>query len=273
MAVYRDATPCARAIRAAYDFGQFVRARQSGALTAARPAGIDHDVVAKRLRALGDKMTEREAKSLLAGYGLHATQEALARDAEEAVALASKIGGKVVLKIDSPDIAHKTEAGGVRLNVEGAQAIREHFAAIVQSARAYAPQARINGILVQEMARPGVELMLGVIRDPVFGPIVAVGLGGIFVEVLKDVSYRVAPVTPLQAGEMLDELRGRKLLDGVRGMAPRDRDAVIDAIVRLSWFAHDFRDSITELDINPLIVYERGAGIRLLDALIVRAGG
>jgi acetyltransferase len=163
---------------------------------------------------------------------LKVTQEALAQTAAEAVSHTAKIGGKVVLKIDSPDIAHKTEAGGVRLGVEGAASITEAFDAIIASAKAYAPNAKINGVLVQEMAKPGVELMLGVIRDPVFGPIVAVGLGGIFVEVLKDIAYRVAPVTPLQASEMLDELRGKKLLEGVRGTAPRDREAVVDAIVR-----------------------------------------
>ena len=269
--VYRDATPCARGIRAAYDFGQYVAAQKSGALTPVRPAGIDQALAQTRMQALDDKITEREAKQLLACYGLPVTQEALAENAAQAVSLAANIGGKVALKIDSPDIAHKTEAGGIRLGVEGAAAITEAYDAIVKSARQYAPQAKINGVLVQEMARPGVELMLGVIRDPVFGPIVVAGLGGIFVEVLKDIAYRAAPVTPAQANGMLDELRGVKLLDGVRGMSARDRDAVVDAIVRLSWFAHDFRDSVAEMDINPLMVYESGVGARVLDALIVRA--
>ena len=195
----------------------------------------------------------------------------LAHDADQAAQAAKDFAGPLVLKIASPDIAHKTEAGGIRLGVEGAAAITEAYDAIVKSARQYAPQAKINGVLVQEMARPGVELMLGVIRDPVFGPIVVAGLGGIFVEVLKDIAYRAAPVTPAQANGMLDELRGVKLLDGVRGMSARDRDAVVDAIVRLSWFAHDFRDSVAEMDINPLMVYESGVGARVLDALIVRA--
>ena len=268
--VYRDATPCARGIRAAYDFGQYVAAKKSGTLTPVRPAGIEQALAETRFKGLGEKITEREAKQLLACYGLPVTQEALAESAAQAVSLAAEIGGKVVLKIDSPDIAHKTEAGGVRLGVEGAAAVTEAYEAIVKSAKQYAPQARINGVLVQEMAQPGVEMMLGMISDPVFGPIVVVGLGGIFVEVLKDIAYRVAPVTPKQANEMLDELRGVKLLAGVRGMSARDRDAVVDAIVRLSWFAYDFRDNVAELDINPLMVYEQGAGARVLDALIVR---
>ena len=274
--VYRDATPCTRAIRAAYDFGQFVRARKSGALTPERPANVQYAEAAERFKKLGVKITEREAKELLACYGLPVTQEALAETAAQAVNFAAKIGAmscsKVVLKIDSPDIAHKTEAGGVRIGVEGAAAITEAFDAIIQSAKAYAPQAQINGVLVQEMAQPGVEMMLGVVMDPVFGPIIAAGLGGIHVEVLKDIAYRAAPVTSRQANEMLDELRGVKLLAGVRGMSARDRNAVVDAIVRLSWFAHDFRHEIAELDINPLMVYESGAGGRVLDALIVRSG-
>ncbi len=268
--VYRDATPCTRAIRAAYDFGQYVLARKSGALTPERPSGVDYAKAEGQLKALGPKVTEREAKQLLACYGLPVTQEALAATAIEAAAIAAKMGGPVALKIDSPDIAHKTEAGGIRLGVSGKDAVSEAFDSIIESARAYAPQAKINGVLVQEMARPGVEMMLGVIMDPVFGPIIAAGLGGIHVEVLKDISYRAAPVTLRQANEMLDELRGVKLLAGVRGMSARDRNAVVDAIVRLSWFAHDFRHEISELDINPMMVYEAGAGARVLDALIVR---
>jgi acetyltransferase len=269
--VYRDATPCARAIRAAFDFGRHLAARKAGALTPLRPANVNQAQAAGRFKNAGAKITEREGKQLLACYGLPVTQEALAETAAQAADIAAKIGGKVALKIDSPDIAHKTEAGGVRLGVEGAAAISEAYEAIVKSAKQYAPQAKLNGVLVQEMARPGVEMMLGVIMDPVFGPIIAAGLGGIHVEVLKDIAYRAAPVTPTQANEMLDELRGVKLLAGVRGMTARDRDAVADAIVRLSWFAHDFRNEISEMDINPLMVYEHGAGARVLDALLVRS--
>jgi acetyltransferase len=112
--------------------------------------------------------------------------------------------------------------------------------------------------------------MLGIVNDPVFGPVVAAGVGGIHVEVLKDVAYRAAPVTPRQAAEMVSELRGARLLDGVRGMAPRDRETLLDLIVRLSWFGHDFCGEVAELDLNPVILLERGAGARVVDALIVR---
>ena len=270
--VYRDATPCMRAVRAAIDFGDHVRMHKSGHASPERPAHLDFQTTSARLRACGRKLTEREAKRLLAGYGFPVAREMLASTPEQAASLAREIGGEVALKIDSPDVAHKTEAGAIRLGVQGEEAVREAYAQIVEAARRYAPHAQINGVLVQEMAPAGIEMMLGVIRDPVFGPVVAAGLGGIHVEVLKDIAYRAAPVTREEANEMLNELRGAKLLDGVRGMAARDKHAVIDLIVRLSWFAHDFRDEVAELDINPLIVLERGAGARVVDALIVRTG-
>jgi acyl-CoA synthetase (NDP forming) len=271
IAVYRDATPCMRAVRAAVDFGDYVQAHKSGETKPRRPDGLNMTAATAKLRVAGAKLTEREAKELLADYGFPVTRERLATTREQALAHAREIGGAVALKIDSPDIAHKTEAGAIRLGVAGDD-ISDAYTQVLDAARRYAPDARINGVLVQEMAPAGVEMMLGVIRDPVFGPIVAVGLGGIHVEVLRDVAYRAAPVTPQQAQDMLAELRGAKLLDGVRGMPPRDKRTVVDLIVRLSWFAHDFRDEIGELDINPLVVLGEGEAARVVDALIVRRG-
>ena len=268
--VYRDATPCMRAMRAAIDFGEHVRLHKSGGARPERPAGIDRNAALSLLRTYGDKLTEREAKQVLAAYGFPVTREKLATTPDEAATHAREIGAAVALKIDSPDIAHKTEAGAIRLGVHGDDAVRDAYGQVLEAARRYAPQARVNGVLVQEMAPRGVEMMLGVIRDPVFGPIVAVGLGGIHVEVLKDIAYRAAPITPRQAGEMLAGLRGAKLLDGVRGTPPRDKAAIADLIVRLSWLAHDLRDQIAELDVNPLVVLGAGQGARVVDALIIR---
>ncbi len=268
--VYRNATPCMRAFRAAYDFGVYVTAHRSGATAPQRPQGLDRERAAAMLRRAGDRLTEREAKAVLAAYGLPVTREHLASSADEAIERAREIGGPVALKIDSPDIAHKTEAGAIRLNVSGDDAVRSAFDDVLAAARRYAPEAKLNGVLVQEMAPRGVELIVGAVRDPIFGAVVMVGLGGIYVEVLKDVAYRAAPVSAAQAGDMLRELRSARLLDGVRGMAPRDADALVDLIVRLSWFAHDFGDDVAEIDLNPVIVLERGAGARVVDALLVR---
>jgi acetyltransferase len=269
--VYRDATPCMRAFRAALDFGDHVKAHRAGAMKPERPPGLDPGAARRRLHAAGARVTEREAKAVLAAYGFPVTREHLATSPDDAVARARQMGGLVALKVESPDIAHKTEAGAIRLNVACGEPVRSAYDEVVDAARRYAPEARLNGVLVQEMAPAGVEMMLGVVADPVFGPIVAVGLGGIYVEVLKDVAYRAVPVTPRQAAEMVGELRGVKILDGVRGLPARDREVLVGLIVRLSWFAHDFRGEIAELDLNPVIVLERGAGARVVDALIVRA--
>lgn len=270
--VYRDALPCLRSMRAAMDFGARLERHRQGTDVPQRPAGIDVHAARVKLKGGAGTLTEREAKLALADYGFPVTRERLARTVDEAARHAGELGGTVALKIDSPDIAHKTDAGAVRLGLKDAAAVRQGYADVVAAAARYKEDARINGVLVQEMVPQGVEMMLGIIRDPVFGPVVACGLGGIHIEVLRDVSYRVAPVTPDDARAMLGELRGYKLLDGVRGMRPRDVDCLCDLIVRLSWFAHDFRNEITEVDINPLVVLEQGAGARVVDALIVKAG-
>jgi acetyltransferase len=255
------------------DFGEHVQRYKSGRASPERPVALDLRAASAVLRRSAENLVERESKQALASYGFPVTREKLASSPEQAVDHAREIGVPVALKIDSPDIAHKTEAAAIRLGVQGGQAVRDAYTQVIEAARRYAPDARINGVLVQEMVRSGIEMMLGVIRDPVFGPIVAVGFGGIHVEVLKDIAYRAAPITTEQASEMLNALRGAKLLDGVRGMPSRDKAAVIDLVVNLSWFAHDFRDDVRELDINPLIVFEDGAGACIVDALIVRSAG
>ena len=267
--VYRDALPCLRAMRAAMDFGARLDAYRKGSDIPQRPAGMDVEAARARLAAGGTTLTEREAKRVLADYGFPVTRERLARSPEEAVAHARELTGSVALKIDSAEITHKTDAGAVRLGLSGDAEVSQGYMDVMHAAAAFAPQARCNGVLVQEMVPRGAEMMLGIVADPAFGPVVAVGLGGIHIEVLRDVSYRIAPVTPDDAMAMLHELRGYRLLEGVRGMPTRDIEAVRDLIVRLSWFAHDFRNEIAEVDVNPLVVMERGAGARVVDALIV----
>lgn len=217
----------------------------------------------------GDALTESRSKEILKAYGIPVTREKKAGSAAAAVAAAREIGYPVALKVESPDIAHKTEAGGVVLNLEGDAAVEEAFAGIMARAKAHKPDARLEGVLVQEMLRPGVEVIVGVKEDPVFGPVVLFGLGGVLVEVLQDVAVRVAPLREQDAWEMVEEIRGRALLGEVRGRAPRDREALVDILVRVSRLAVELSGELKELDINPLVVYEEGAGAAAADALIV----
>jgi len=215
----------------------------------------------------GQTLGEIHAKEILEKYGIPVTRQALAATPEEAVARARDIGYPVALKIDSPDIPHKTEAGGLKLNLENDDQVSSSFEEIIRNVKLYAPDARINGVSVQEMLPEGVEVIIGVTRDPVFGPAIMFGLGGIFVEALKDVSFRIAPVSPGDARDMIDEIKGAALLKGVRGKPPVDVDAIADVILRVSDLVTDYRELIEELDINPLIVYPKG--VKAADAMLV----
>ena len=269
--VYRDALTCLKAVRAAMTYGEFLRAHKRAASEPpVRPAGIDV-AQAKELIATGaGNMTERSSKEVLAAYGLHITQERLATNTQNAASSARDIGKPVALKIESPDIPHKTEANAIRLNVSGDAEVARAFDEVMAAARRYQPEARLDGVLVQEMAPGGVEVMLGVASDPTFGVVVVAALGGIHVEVLRDIAYRIPPLTAADALAMLRELRAYPIFGGVRGARPRDLDALCDTIVRLSWLAHDHADTVAEIDINPLTVLEPGAGVRVVDALIIR---
>lgn len=270
--VFRDAYRCLRTVALAMDYGAFLRAFRAGGGTE-RPAGADAGAARAALKlSEARSLGERASRQVLAAYGFEPPGGGLAQTAEQAVELARGFAGPAVLKIESPDIQHKTEAGGVRLNLRGDAEIATAFREIVDATEAHDPVARIDGVSVQEMVAPGVEMILGVSCDATFGPVVSVGLGGIHVEVLHDIAHRIAPVGPREAEAMLRELRGFPILEGVRGAEPSDIAALVAAIVRVSWLAHDLKDEIAELDINPLRVMPRGQGVRLLDALIVRAG-
>lgn len=213
------------------------------------------------------QVSEFAAKSILSRAGLPVTRDVLAATADEAVNAWEKSGGPVVLKIVSPDILHKTEIGGVLIGINDADAVREGYDAILSRAVAAYPDAVIEGILVSEMISGGVETVLGVSRDPVFGPTVMFGLGGVFVEVLKDVTFRIAPFGNDEAHRMIDEIKGRAVLDGVRGAPPADIDALATALARLSVFAAENADTLESIDINPFVVLPEGACA--LDAVIV----
>ncbi len=260
-----------RAVRSMIRYADFQRAwKQTGRpLTESSPvAEKARDIV----RGAGDRpLVEREAKAVLALYGIPVTRERLASTADEAASAATEIGFPVVLKIESPDIAHKTEAGGVMLGIKDESAAKAGFDRVVANARRYNPDAEIAGVLVQEMVSGGRELILGMSQDSDFGPAVAVGLGGIFVEVLKDVSLGVPPLSERDSHAMLSRLRGSAILDGTgaRGASPADIDAIVDILGRFSQLCIDLRDVVSEIDINPLLVFDRGNGARVVDCLIV----
>lgn len=226
-------------------------------------------LISDSLRKCSTALPESRSKKVLEAYGIPVTREKLARTAGEAVQAADVIGYPVALKIESPHILHKTDAGGVLLNVPGAEAVADGFARVIDSASRYNQDAVIDGVLVQEMLEPGLEVIIGIKRDPVFGPTVLFGMGGVLVEVMQDVAVRVAPLREQDAVSMLDEIKGKALLDGVRGQAPRDRDALVSILLKVSRMAIELSDQINELDINPLLVYEKGAGAVAADALII----
>lgn len=220
----------------------------------------------------GVTLTESLSKQVLKAYDIQVTREETVYDAGKAVAAANSIGYPVVMKILSPDLPHKSDAGGVVLNLNGDDAVLKAYDDIIANARKYNTNAKIEGVLVQEMLPAGLEVIVGIKSDPVFGPAVVLGLGGIFVEVLKDASTRVAPLMEEDAREMIDELKGSSVFRGVRGAKPADLDALVSVILKVSRLAVELEDKIAELDINPLIVYEKGKGLVAADALIVLKG-
>ncbi|HWR65427.1 MAG TPA: acetate--CoA ligase family protein, partial [Bellilinea sp.] len=256
------------AVDAIASLREFARMKALSAQTTEPCASFDREValeVIRKARADGrDSLTEIEAKEVFSAYGMPVTNTELSKTEDEAVALAKKIGFPVVMKIVSPDILHKSDAGGVKVNLKDEAGVRDAFKTIMKNAKAYKAAADIHGIAVQEMAPWGTEVILGSVNDPTFGPTMMFGLGGIFVEVLKDVTFRVAPVADTQARRMLDEIRGAPILAGVRGEEPRDRKALSEVICQYSSMIIDLADEIAESDANPVLVYEVGAGLKVV---------
>jgi len=213
-------------------------------------------------------LTERESKEVLAAYGVPVVGERLVQSAADAVAAAKALGLPVALKVESPDLPHKTEAGVIRLNLKDDAEVKAGYEAVMTNANKVSPKPRINGVLVQPMVPTGAEIVVGAKIDPLFGPLSVVGLGGVFVELLQDSAVALAPVNKAEAREMLRRLKGRKLLEGFRGSEAVDEEKLADIIVRLSEFAADHKDTIAELDVNPLIC--AGSRIVAVDALIVK---
>jgi acyl-CoA synthetase (NDP forming) len=217
-------------------------------------------------------LPEPEAHAVLRAYGLPMSRSGYARDEAEAVRAAREIGFPVVLKIVSPQIVHKVDVGGVRLNLESEADVKKAYAELMHQVKTVRPGAEIWGVLVQEMVRNGKETILGMKRDPHFGALLMFGLGGIYVEVFRDVVFRLAPIRELSARHMIEGIKGVKLLRGFRGEPPSDLDAIAQSLLRLSQLVTDFPE-IEEMDINPLIVLPSGSGARVIDARILIEDG
>jgi acetate---CoA ligase (ADP-forming) subunit beta len=215
-------------------------------------------------------LTEVQAKELLKGAGIPVTETWLAKNQREAVSLAKGMGFPVVMKIVSPDIVHKSDAGGVKLRLANISQLERAYREIMSSVREKAPSARIAGVSIQKMAPPGVELIIGMSKDPQFGPVIMFGLGGILVEVLKDVSFRLVPLTRRDAAEMVREIKGFAVLNGFRGQDPVDIPSLEELLLKVSDFIEK-TPRIKELDLNPLFGYRNS--ILAVDARIVLEAG
>lgn len=211
-------------------------------------------------------LTEIEAKQILTEAGINCTTTRLASSREDAVSISEEIGYPVVLKVSSEDITHKSDSGGVKINLPDSAAVEEAHDEIMASCSAYAPGAKIEGVSVQPMAREGTEIIMGMTRDASFGPVIMFGLGGIFVEILKDVAFRIVPLEQKDAEEMISEIKGKKLLEGYRGLEPVDVACLQQMLVKLSDFVHA-TPGVEEIDMNPVIAYRNDAVV--VDARII----
>jgi acyl-CoA synthetase (NDP forming) len=265
-----DIRNCARAFAAMADYRALRTAFLKPIEIVSAPPTSARAAARAGLAATDRVLCEWEARPVLAAYGIGTLPTArLVDSAAAAAAAAAAIGGPVALKIQSPDILHKTEAGGVRLNLANPD-VGPAYTCLIAATKRHAPTARVRGVLVQAMAPPGLEMILGIKRDATFGPLLLVGLGGVNVERFKDVVLAPVPLTADAARGLLQRLQGANLLKAYRGSPPCDVDALVDAMVRLAALGHDFADEITDIDLNPVVVHAEGGGLSVVDALLVK---
>ena len=213
-------------------------------------------------------LSEHDAKKLLAHWGVPATRELRAHSPEEALNAAQDIGFPVALKLDSPHILHKTEAGVVKLGINNGRDLKRAYREVVANGLKYCPETKGSPVLVQEIVSEGTEVIVGLTQDSTFGPVLLFGLGGVFVEVLEDVAMRICPITQADAREMVEQVKGARLLEGARGRSPADVDALREVLLGVSDLARDLAHRKPEVDINPLMVLDKGRGVKALDALV-----
>jgi acyl-CoA synthetase (NDP forming) len=269
--VFRTFANCVRAVRAHIDYWRFAARYRSPFDDAPTEPSRGAAKAHRLLEGVdpGETLSEHASKQVLKAYGVRSSRDVLCESAAQAVEAAKRIGFPVVMKVSSAALTHKSDLGLVRLGVGSARDVRAAYDELMRKARrAAGKRGHIDGVLVCETVSGGVETVVGVSQDPLFGPVVMVGLGGVFVEVLRDVSFRVPPFDRDEAGRMVRELRGFPLLEGARGRKPVDVGALVDVIMNVQRLAMDLAGDVRELDINPLIVRPRGAVA--LDALVVR---
>jgi acyl-CoA synthetase (NDP forming) len=259
-AVFEDPGRAVKSIRALVRFREAFEAADREPSPAVPPTALPVQV--------GRSYDEAQAKAVLHSAGIPVAREEVVTSQEGAVQAAARIGFPLVMKIVSADIQHKSEIGGVLLDVANAEQVRQGYATLIDRAQTRAPGARITGVLLAQQVKGGVETILGVSRDPVFGPMVMFGLGGVFVEVLQDVTFRRAPFGRDEARRMIREVKGYAMLQGARGAPPADEDALVDALSGLSAYAASQGDGLESIDINPFIVLPRGQGAFAVDALV-----
>ncbi len=269
--VYPGLETCVKALRAEYDYQRWLNrsVEPLGAGPVAPAVLRETQALLTQAANSGRRvLTEHQSKELLSRWGIPVTREAVARSEEEAVEAAGRIGYPVAIKVSAAEITHKTDIGGVKLGLAGEAEVREAYRQVMRAARSADPQAAVEGVLVQEMVGDGTEVIIGVTNDAEFGPTIMFGLGGVLVEVLKDVSLRVLPISRGDAEEMVKEIKGYRVLEGVRGKPRGDLGALVEVLQQVAAMAGALEDQIAELDINPLIVRPGGQGVVAVDALV-----
>jgi len=270
--VYSSIEHAVRVLAALGERGEYLASQQVQETIAPAAPSETGKAMLKAAKAEGRDLLEFEAKGLLAEHGIVVPEEWLVRREDELAEIAQRTQGKpLAMKVVSKDILHKSDAGGVKLNLVGDAALRDAFQAIHSNAQAYDPNAQIEGVLVTPMAEKGVEVIIGMLRDPIFGPVLMFGLGGIFVEVLEDVAFRSLPLTLRDAQSMVDQLKAQKVLAGVRGAAGVDKQALVSLLMQVSQLVEAYPE-ISELDLNPVIAYPKGhsaANYAIVDARII----
>ncbi len=268
--VFRTFHNCVGAVKSYADYWTFsahYRSPFADAPTEPLPAANKARKLLADLKP-GEALSEWNSKKLIRAYGIKTSNDELCASAAEAVRAAKAVGYPVVMKVSSPDLLHKTDVGVVKVGVASASEVRATYDDLLRKAKKADRNARIDGVMVCEMVKGGVDTLIGVSTDQLFGPVVTIGVGGIFVEVFGDVTFRVPPFSEDEARRAVAELKGRKLLEGVRGQAPVDIDALVDTVMKVQRLAMDLAGEVRELDINPLVIRPRGAVA--LDALVVK---